>query len=88
MLFPFFFSLNETKKMSRYRNSTKKIIPDIGLHMECVEEELEASQVAYYNKAENDFHEVQCKLDTYVKKLKAEIIEQGENCVVLHLNAS
>lgn len=67
---------------------SKRAPPDIGLHMECTEEELEPSQVEYYQKAEKEFNEVQAKLNNYLKKMKAEVVEKGENCLVLQLNAT
>ena len=73
--------------MARHRTSSKRPPPDIGLHMECVEEELEPSQVSFYNKACNEYNEVQERLNNYIKTLKADIIEKGENCMVLQLNA-
>lgn len=73
--------------MSKHRSGSKKVPPDIGLHMECTEEELEPSQKDYYAKAEKEYNEVQAKLNNYIKKMKAEVIEKGENCFVLQLNA-
>ncbi|KAL0268998.1 UNVERIFIED_CONTAM: hypothetical protein PYX00_010750 [Menopon gallinae] len=74
--------------MSRHRSGLKKAPPEIGLHMECIEEELEPCQVVHYNKAETEYNEIQNKLDNYLTKMKAEVIEKGENCVVLQLNVS
>lgn len=73
--------------MARHRTSSKRPPPEIGLHMECIEEELEPSQITYYTKGDKEFSEIQNKLEHYVKKLKAEVIEKGENCLVLQLNA-
>lgn len=74
--------------MSRHRSGLKKAPPEIGLHMECTEEDLEPCQVVHYNKAETEYNEIQNKLDNYITKMKAEVIEKGENCVVLQLNVT
>lgn len=71
--------------MARHRS--KRPPPEIGLHMECVEEDLEPCQVSYYTKADREFKEIQNRLDNYIKKLKAEVIEKTDNCCVLQLNS-
>lgn len=74
--------------MAKHRSSSKKIQPEIGLHMECFEEELEPSQINHFKKAEKEFNEVQAKLEDLIKKMKAEVVERAEHYTVLSLAAA
>ncbi|XP_067003652.2 uncharacterized protein [Anabrus simplex] len=74
--------------MSRGGGRNAKRPPDVGLLMECFEEDLTPCQASHYNKGEREYNEVMARVDSMIKS-GGEIIEKGENVIVVQLsNAS
>lgn len=71
--------------MGSHRSRGKKG-NDIGLHMECYEDELSPAQLAAYNKVKNDFAEFTTRIESLIKNNNVDVAEKSEGVVLLQVN--
>lgn len=72
--------------MSRNKSSgSKRAAPEIGLFMECEDEELNPAQKEYYGKIRKDYQGFRKKMDDYLHKMKGEVIVEEGDCFLFQI---
>lgn len=59
---------------------------DIGLHMECYEDELSPAQLAAYSRVKSEFIEFTTRIESLIKNNNVDVTEKNESLVVLQVN--
>jgi len=71
--------------MSRHKSGVRRPLPEIGLFMECDDEELSPAQNNFYGKIKKEHTAFKKKLDDYVSKLNGNVIVEEGNCFLFDI---